>query len=159
MTDKTIIQRIDAIESRFAIEDLIAKYAQAFDTHDEDMLKGIWHDGATLSLGEALGEHVGVDAILAFARENWAAMPHMHHWMANAIIAIEGDGATGLSSVDSLVTHAEMGQLQISGLYRDRYERKAGRWAIATRSFELHFMTPLKNWEPVAGSETPVKAA
>jgi len=154
MTNESIIQRLDALESRVAIEDLIAKYAQAFDTHDEAMLKSIWHDGATLSLGEALGEHVGVEAIVASARETWAAMPNTHHWMANSVIVIDGDVGTGISAVDAMVTHTDLGQAQISGLYRDHYARKAGRWAITARSFELHFMTPLKNWEPVAGSET-----
>jgi hypothetical protein len=43
--------------------------------------------------------------------------------------------------------------VQISGLYHDRFERRQGRWAFSERRFELHFLTPLAGWKPVAGSE------
>jgi SnoaL-like protein len=66
---------------------------------------------------------------------------------------IEGDSATGRVAVDCLCTHVEMGPVQISGLYHDRFERRNGRWAIAERRFDLHYLTPLVQWSPVAGSE------
>jgi hypothetical protein len=47
----------------------------------------------------------------------------------------------------------ELGPLQISGQYHDRFERRQGLWAFVERSFDLHFMTPLKNWQPMAGIE------
>jgi SnoaL-like protein len=152
MNDTNLSTRIDALESRIAIEALIYKYGHAFDGHDPEMLRSIWHDDATLSLGD-FGDNEGIDAIMASADGNWKAMPHMHHWMANPLIAIDGDLATGLVAVDVLVTSIESGPTQISGLYRDTYERRNGRWAIATRSLEMHFYTPLANWTPVAGSE------
>jgi hypothetical protein len=159
MTEQSTAKRLDAIESRIAILDLVYKYGHAFDGHDATMLRSIWHDDAHLSLGE-FGENSGIGAIMASADGNWAAMPHMHHWMANPVIEIDVDAnrATGLVAVDVLVTHVETGPTQISGLYRDTYERRNGRWAIATRSLEMHFYTPLANWTPVAGSEAKKSA-
>ena len=46
------------------IERLISEYAQAFDNHDETMLRGIWYDGGRLLLGDAFG-HI-VDGLAAF---------------------------------------------------------------------------------------------
>jgi hypothetical protein len=153
MNLQDIGSRLDALESRFDLERLIAEYAQAFDTHDEALLRNIWHEGARLSLGEAFGDFEGIDAILESARQNWQKMPCMHHWMANPLIDIEGDKASGRAAVDCLCTHVDMGPVQISGLYHDRFERRDGRWAFVERRFDLHFLTPLANWKPVAGSE------
>ena len=154
MNLQDISLRLDVVESRFALERLIAGYAHAFDSHDEILLRSLWHDGARLSLGEAFGDYDGIDAIVESARQNWQRMPHMHHWMANPLVDIDGDKASGRAAVDCLCLHIDMGPVQISGLYRDRFERRDGRWAIVERIFDLHFLTPLANWKPVAGSET-----
>jgi hypothetical protein len=154
MNAQTLDSRLDAVESRFALERLIAEYAQAFDNHDEALLRSIWHEDARLSLGDAFGNFEGVEAIVQSARQNWQKMPHMHHWMANPLIDFDGDTATGRAAVDCLCTHSEMGPVQISGLYHDRFERRDGRWAFIERSFDLHFLTPLANWTPVMGSES-----
>ena len=136
------------------LERLIAEYAQAFDRHDEALLRSIWHEYALLSLGDACGNFEGVEAILGSARQNWQTMPHMHHWMANPLIDIAGDTATGPAAVDCLCAHVEMGPMQISGLCHDRFERRDGRRAFVERRFDLHFLTPLTNWTPVACSES-----
>lgn len=151
MTD--LIARVEQLETRFALERLINEYAHAFDARDETLLRSIWHDDARLDLGAAFGCHDGVAAIIASAHLNWAAMPHMHHWMANPLIDISGDTASARVAVDCLCTHNELGQVQISGLYHDRFERRQGQWAFSERRFELHFLTPLAGWKPVAGLE------
>ncbi|WP_218121951.1 nuclear transport factor 2 family protein [Variovorax sp. EL159] len=153
MSNVDLMARLDVLESRFAIERLIGQYAQAFDNQDEAMLRGIWHDGATLSLGATFGAFEGVEEIMQSAHSNWKQMPHMHHWMANPIIDIEGDRATGRVAVDCLCTDVTSGPVQISGLYHDRFERRGHRWAFVERRFEMHFLTPLQNWTPIAGSE------
>jgi len=158
MNTNDVIARLDAVESHFALDRLISEYAQAFDNHDEALLARIWHKDAVLSLGQEFGEFTGVDAILDSARQNWALMPHMHHWMANPLLNIDGDSASGCVAVDCLCTHVKMGSVQISGLYHDRFERRDGRWAFVERRFDLHFLTPLANWQPVAGNEATVVA-
>lgn len=149
---KSIEARLDAIESRFAIDALIANYAEAFDTMNMELLASLWHPDSRLLLG-ANGNADGLDAILAQAQVNMKRMPHMHHWMANAIITIDGDSATGLVAADCLFYHVEQGPLQASGQYRDVYERRDGRWAFQQRVFEMHFSTPLKDWIPAVGTE------
>jgi hypothetical protein len=43
--------RLDAIESRIAIETLIASYAEAFDTMNEALLTTLWHPDSRLRFG------------------------------------------------------------------------------------------------------------
>jgi hypothetical protein len=159
MNTHDLANRLDTLESRAAIDRLISQYAQAFDSRDEALLRGIWHHDARLSLGSAFGDVDGIEAIMDSAKTNWAQMPHMHHWMANVLIEIDGDRATARTAADILCTHVDMGPIQISGLYRDRFERREGRWAFVERVLDLHFVTPLANWKPVAGSEAKVEAA
>lgn len=153
MTLPDFSARWDAIESRLAIDALIASYALAFDNRNEAMLRELWHDDSRLLLGD-FGNSEGLAAIIASARRNWQRMPHMHHWMANALILIDGDDATGLVAANCLFFDLDQGTLQVSGQYRDVYQRRHGRWAFAQREFDCHFVTPLRDWQPLGGTET-----
>ncbi|GGJ60473.1 nuclear transport factor 2 family protein [Streptomyces brasiliensis] len=155
MSAHEIQTRLDAIESRIAIERLISEYAYAFDGHDVEMLRGIWHEGALLALGEPFGDFSGIEGIVAAAHLLWAQSPHMHHWMSNILIDIDSDEATATSALDCLVANVESGPTQVGGVYRDRFERRNGRWGIVERRFELHYFTPLPGWKPIHGTEVP----
>ncbi|MFS2156733.1 nuclear transport factor 2 family protein [Pseudomonas sp. Pseusp122] len=152
MTVETLVARLEALESRVAIESLISGYANAFDLMDSDLLRTLWHDDATLDL-PGFGGGGNREEILAMAQRSWLQMPHMHHWMSNPMIHIDGAMATATVAADCLFHDAEQGPVQVSGLYHDRYERREGHWRFTSRRFELHFLTPLANWKPVAGSE------
>lgn len=89
----SIDERLDALESRNEIRDLISEYTHAFDRHDRDLLKGLWHDDASFSLGEIGGPFHGPDGIFKGAEGLWAVNPVMHHWTANVVIHIDADRA------------------------------------------------------------------
>lgn len=152
MNTEQLLARLDALESRAAIEILISAYANAFDRLDRALLQSIWHADSTLDL-PGFGSASSRDDILLMAENSWRQMPHMHHWMANPLIQIDGDNATGTVAADCVFYDVEKGPVQVSGLYHDTFERRAGKWAFASRHFELHYLTPLKDWMPVAGSE------
>ncbi|KIY39905.1 MULTISPECIES: nuclear transport factor 2 family protein [unclassified Pseudomonas] len=153
MNIEALNARMDALESRAAIETLIAAYANAFDRIDVELLQRIWHADSTLDL-PGFGSAVNRDEILIMAANSWRQMPHMHHWMANPLIEIEGDSAWGTVAADCLFYDVDKGPVQVSGLYHDRYERRDGKWAFLSRRFELHFLTPLSDWVPIAGEES-----
>ena len=152
MNIKALAARLDHLESRSAIETLISAYANAFDRLDADLLQQIWHQDSTLDL-PGFGSAQSRDEILRMAEQSWQQMPHMHHWMANALIQIDGDSAAGTVAANCLFHDIEQGPVQVSGLYHDRFERRDGEWRFVSRRFELHYLTPLKNWVAVAGSE------
>lgn len=152
MNINALAERLDLLESRLAIDTLISAYANAFDRLDVDLLQKIWHEDSTLDL-PGFGAAGSRDEILSMAEQSWRQMPHMHHWMANALIEIEGDNAVGTVAANCLFHDIEQGPVQVSGLYHDRFERRGGQWKFVSRRFELHYLTPLKEWVPIAGSE------
>jgi hypothetical protein len=153
MNIEDLAARLDALESRMAIERLISAYANAFDRVDVRLLREIWHVDSTLDL-PGFGSATSRDEVLAMAENSWKQMPHMHHWMANPLIEIEGDSAIGTVAADCLFYDIEKGPVEVSGLYHDKFERRDGVWAFLSRRFELHYLTPLKDWVPVAGNES-----
>lgn len=153
MTSALLAARIEALESRAAIESLISGYANAFDRMDIDLLRSLWHADATLDL-PGFGAGGSPDEIVAMAQANWIRMPHMHHWMSNPMIQLQGTVATATVAADCLFHDREQGPVQVSGLYHDRFERRDEQWRFTSRRFELHFLTPLHDWTPVAGSES-----
>lgn len=152
MNIETLLARVDALESHAAIEALISGYANAFDRKDLGLLQDIWHEDAILDL-PGFGSAASRDEILRMANNNWQKMPHMHHWMANPLIEIVGENATATVAANCLFHDIERGPVQVSGLYYDRFSRRSGQWRFLSRSFQLHYLTPLKNWVPVAGTE------
>lgn len=152
MDIEALTARLDALESRIAIETLIATYAHAFDRIDRKLLQGIWHAESTLDL-PGFGSATSRDEILQLAENSWRQMPHMHHWMANPLIEIEGDSASATVAADCLFYDIDKGPIQVSGLYHDRFERREGKWAFRSRGFELHLLAPLNDWLAIAGEE------
>jgi SnoaL-like domain len=155
MTKIDVVRRLELLETRNTLLDLVSSYAQAFDNHDPALLRSLWHEGAVLDLGGAFGRYTDIDGILAAADQLWAQTPHMHHWMANPLLEIDLDNgtATAATALDCFTTDNTTGPCQISGLYRDWFERRDGRWGIVKRTFELHYLTPIVDWTPLHGSE------
>ena len=69
----------------------------------------------------------------------------MHHWMANALITVDGDNGHGLVAADCLFYDVDQDTLQVSGQYRDVYQRRDGRWTFLEHTFTMHYATPLQN--------------
>ncbi|MFK3796016.1 MULTISPECIES: nuclear transport factor 2 family protein [unclassified Pseudomonas] len=74
MNIETLSARLEALESRAAIDRLISAYANAFDRVDAALLRDIWHLDASLEL-PGFGSAQGRDGILAMAQSSWRQMP------------------------------------------------------------------------------------
>jgi ketosteroid isomerase-like protein len=142
--------RIDQLESRFAIEDLIARYAKGFDRTDPELLHSIWWDDCVLDFGEAFGTHEGIEAIRAAADQFWTNITWMHHWQATPLIEIDGDRATAYVGLDCLVRSAEEGPVRVGGYYEDVFERREGVWKFARRRCDIQIWAP----DPTYKAET-----
>ena len=68
--------------------------------------------------------------------------------------AVSDFGAVHTRFAPGFVTNVELGPTQVGGIYRDRFERRNGRWGIVERVFDLHYFTPVAGWNPAHGSET-----
>lgn len=153
MPDQDLAAVIDQIQSRFAVERLSSEYAHGFDTLDLEMVRGIWFEDSQLLMGDVFGDHVGLGAIVAATKHFFEITPVMHHYMANPLIDVEGDKASAAYALDCFCRNVEWGPVHIGGFYRDELERRDGRWGIVIRRFELNFLTPISNWQPIYGNE------
>lgn len=146
--------RLDLLEARNDLLDLISRYAHGFDHQEAETLRSIWRVDAVLDL-DFFGRFVGIDEIMGAARQYWTAAPFMHHWMANPLVSIdiEAGNATAATELDCLCTYVDEGTSHIGGTYRDAFVREDGRWLIAERVFEIAFVTPMPGWNPAQGSE------
>lgn len=145
-----LAKRLDILESRIAIRDIVSNYCLGFDNHDWERFIGIWHEDAIWEIGPPFGTFTGhaeiqsaVDDILyPFWRET-------HHLTTNLVIEFTGDdSATGICNVDCMGAANEASVVQMVGAtYRDDFERRNGQWKIAKRHVTLHYFNPIPNVE------------
>lgn len=148
------VTRLELIETRNTLHDLISSYAQGLDNRDPALLRVVFHDDALLDSG-IFGRCEGLEAILAAADGWWAGATSMHHWMANPLVQIdlEAGTATGLTALNCVSTFVEGGPAHVGGRYVDTFSQVGGRWAISERVFDVQFVSPLPDWKAVQGTE------
>lgn len=129
----SIEQRLDRIESRVAILELVAAYCHGADGRDEQLFRSVWHDDAVWQA--APHRFVGIDEIVAAVARQWDAFASMHHSTSNSVVHFDSDDeATGRHDVLSLTVFPDGRRLLSTGLYVDRYTRRDGRWGFAERT-------------------------
>jgi hypothetical protein len=124
---------LSELADRAAIHDCIANYMRGQDRLDADLQKSSFHPDATVDYGFWSG---GGHEFVVFAQRLLANYPATWHMIGQSLIEIDGDAAAG-----EIYFHAwhrrdagdGLQDLQISGRYLDRYERRQGSWAIAHR--------------------------
>ncbi len=141
----TIDQRIDALESRFAMLDLTSDYCLGFDKHDFERFMGIWWDDAVWEVGPPFGRFEG-RAGIARALEGilWPAWAQSTHYNTNLRIVPDGsDAAKGVSDVYCIGNTSDGQSQTVAATYTDRFERRGGEWKIALRQVKMHHFSPL----------------
>jgi hypothetical protein len=137
-------RRIQAIEDRLAIQQLISTYGIVLDNRDYDAVGELFTEDARF------WQHYGdtTDAntrsgIVEFYRERLGHCGPSYHYHHGLVITLEDDRhATGI-----VTSHAELGiegQMIIVGFrYHDRYEKGADdRWRFSERETYFHYFMP-----------------
>ena len=152
-----VAARLELLETRFTLLDLVASYSHGFDGHDLERLRSIWFEDSVLDLGAEFGRADGLAEIVEIAEGFWSQIPFMHHWMANTLLDIDLDdgSADGLSALDCHITRTTGEAAWLGGTYRDRFVRRDGRRGLLERRFDLAYQTPVDSWAPELGSEAP----
>lgn len=145
-----LLQRVDELESRAAIRDLVTDYCQGFDNVDWDRFINIWHEDAVWEIGPPFGTFHGHDGIhdvvhnilYPFWRET-------HHITTNLKLAFsDADHASGECNVDCMGASNEGDIVQmINATYLDDFERRDGVWKIAKRKVVMHYFNPIPGAE------------
>ncbi len=147
-SDASLIERVERLEVRAELQDLVTKYCIRVDDRDLDGVAELFTPGGSFGHQSDPGV-VGRDAIRAHYRERLTGLVYSYHFSHNQLIEwTGGDEATGVVNA-----HAEMafpGELVIAALrYDDTYRRDDGVWRFARRRLSFFYFLPAT--ELVAG--------
>ena len=157
MTDSSEIQaqinallhRIDELESRAALRDLVTDYCLGFDNHDWDRFISIWHPDAIWEIGAPFGTFNGHEGIRkAVVDVLYPVWRETHHLTSNLRLEFsDPHHAHGVCNVDCMGATADDIVQMISATYTDDFERRDGIWKIAKRHVVIHYFNPIPGAE------------
>ncbi len=145
----TLVARIDELESRAALRDLVTDYCLGFDNRNWDQFISIWHNDAIWEIGPPFGTfngHEGIrEAVFDILYPVWR---ESHHLTSNLRLEFDSpDRAKGVCNVDCMgATNDDIVQM-ISATYSDDFARRNGVWKIAKRSVVIHYFNPIPGAE------------
>jgi gamma-hexachlorocyclohexane dehydrochlorinase len=146
---QALLRRVDELESRMALRDLVTDYCLGFDTKDWNRFIGIWHEDAVWEIGPPFGTfhgHEGIrEAVFDVLYPVWR---ETHHLTSNLRVTFaDADHAHGICNVDCMGATADDIVQMISATYTDDFERRDGSWKIARRQVEIHYFNPVPGAE------------
>lgn len=130
MTDLAL--RLDRLASREDIHNLAMAYCRATDRGDEGLFRSVFHEDGILRIPGLDGRAQDFAGPLIMGLR---ATPSVSHTIANEWIEVDGDAGVGEIYIIAFALTGEGRQRIVGGRYLDRYERRAGVWKIAERTF------------------------
>jgi len=116
------------------IRKIVARVCRGVDRMDLDLLRSCFHSDAALSGGY----EGGIEDFIEYCRSGRAPYISTTHFIGNQLIEVDGDAAWAESYVRA--SHRLAGQngqpdtdRVAHGRYIDRFERREGKWRIASR--------------------------
>src|SRR5690349_4170052 len=139
MTDPNIALMLD----EFALHRLVHRYCRAVDRGDSDLLRSLYHSGASDEHG-GFSSGTAVDLVAQIT----AARPHlrsMQHHVTTVNFAVGRDAREGVAEgiaegeVYMLATHTIAADdrdvdVIVGGRYLDKYEKRSGTWGFTHRT-------------------------
>lgn len=149
-----LLQRVDELESRAALRDLVTDYCLGFDTHDWERFIGIWHPDAVWEIGPPFGTFRGHAGIRQAVEEIlYGVWRETHHLTSNLSLTFrDRDHAHGICNVDCMGATKDDVVQMINATYTDDFERRNGIWKIARRAVVIHYFNPIPGAQMTAPS-------
>ena len=136
-----ILARLDRLESKEAIRELVSSYAAACDTHDIKRLKNLFTRKAEFDSPNGSMKCIGRDNIEKMFIEVLKSRGPGFHWTHDVSIKIDkndSDLAEG-----AVYSHAETtpnGVVSLAAMrYNDKYSRKEGEWKFSKRTIYFFY--------------------
>ena len=144
-TLEALAQRLDRLESKDAIRDIVTAYAIACDEHDMARLMNLFSEDACFDAPNGSMVANGKAAIRAMFEQTFKIRGPAYHWTHDTTIEIDAqdpDRATGL-----VLSHAETtpnGVVSIAAMrYTDDYRREtSGQWRFCKRVITFLYYVP-----------------
>ncbi len=141
-----LLSRIDLLESRAVLRDLVSDYCHGFDKRDYKRFLSIWWEDCLWDIGPPFGKFNGHDGIhTAIYEVLWPAWKESHHLTTNLRIEFEGiDKASAMCDVDctGLLTDEDECTI-VNATYYDSFERRNEVWKIFERKVKIHYFNPI----------------
>jgi hypothetical protein len=152
VTTVDLEQRIQDIEDRLAIQDLVVRYCLAVDDNDYPALRELFT--ATAAMAGEVGASAIVDRLAAI-RSGYGRT--IHAPLAMTITRLEGGQASGI-----VMTQAQLAiegkSVQTAIRYYDDYERGGdGRWRFAARTLKFSYALPEEEMGESMTSATSIR--
>ncbi|MBM5812149.1 MAG: nuclear transport factor 2 family protein [Gammaproteobacteria bacterium] len=140
-----LIQRVDELESRAALRDLVTDYCLGFDTRNWERFISIWHPDAVWEIGPPFGTFHGHAGIRQAVEEVlYPVWRETHHLTSNLRLTFrDRDRARGICNVDCMGATQDHVVQMISATYTDDFERRDRVWKIARRAVTIHYFNPI----------------
>lgn len=124
-------ERIQSLLDRQDILDCLTRYCRAVDRFDTELLRSVYHEDAIDDHGSFLGDRDSfIDWALGYHRQH--QLSH-HHMIFNHSVELDGDQAHSETYWLFFGENRSKPDTLAVGRYIDRFEKRAGRWAIAER--------------------------
>ncbi len=150
-----LARRIDRLEARAAIGELVSAYAVACDEHDMPRLMSLFTEDATFDSPSKLMVAQGRQAIADLFVTLFQIRGPAFHWTHDRFVQFndaDSNRATGL-----VLSHAETtpnGVVSIAAMrYDDVYRRVAGRWLFAKRTINFLYYVPVNEFPNALNSK------
>jgi SnoaL-like domain len=135
MVETTLLDRVDMLQARQDIHDVLVSYCRGADRCDAMLMKACFHDDAWDNHGFYDGPAAAfADQAAVNLRMRFTATRHL---MMNETIVIDGDVAHAETYILAIMRKSEEGTLfdvTFGARYLDRVERRDGVWKIAHRT-------------------------
>ena len=141
---RSLEERVQEIEDRLAIGELIARYGFRIDDRDMDAIADLFTEDACLRSSDGTQNAVGREAVLDNLHARFSVLGPSNHYTHDREIVFDPDDpnrATGL-----VISHAEMsrrGEARVVCIrYHDEYRRcDDGLWRFRSRVLSLFYFT------------------
>ena len=149
MTQQTSMEnllcRIDELESRNAMRDLVTDYCRGFDGLNFERFLAIWWEDCIWDIGPPFGRFDGHAGINKAVKEIlWPVWRESHHLTSNLKVEFEDvDNAHGVCDVDCMGALRDNSVQMISATYSDHFQRRRGVWKIQHRGVVVHYFNPI----------------
>lgn len=144
-TTSQLLARIDQLESRLAMRDLVTSYCRGFDAVDLEHFMAIWWPDCVWDIGPPFGVfegHAGVER--AVHEVLWPVWRETHHLTSNLSVSFDDpDHARGVCDVDCMGALRDDSVQMISATYTDDFQRREGTWKILRRDVVIHYFNPI----------------
>ncbi len=144
MTSRTLEQRVQELEDRTAIGELIARYGLVMDNRDMAAMPALFTADVRIRSGDGVMNCQGRDAAVELFRSRFKVLGPSNHFTHDRIVTFNPANSDEASGI--VLSHAEMnrlGQPMLTAIrYHDEYRREGGEWRFAERVLHMFYYVP-----------------